>query len=235
MQNPDTTKRLWIAVPLVVFWLGSTVYAFWWFQMQDLRPFDASAETQAAVFQGGQLASKLNTLLPALSAAETGQTLPGQTISGQTMMVHFWNPGCSCNKFNNGHVRDIIAQYQANGIRFITVVKSQAGADNSQRLARAQEIFNVPALLDTSLQLDLASAPSATPAAAVVNAQGQLAYFGPYSDSAFCGSRSSSNTGASFVETALDQILEGRNPEKINTLAFGCFCEWKPGASALII
>ena len=200
-------------------WLAGTIYAFWWFQVRDLRSFDASAE-QVAVFAVDQLAEQLRVLPVTLNPSDNGQAL----------VVHFWNPDCGCNKFNNPHVRDIVDEYRDKGIRFLTVVRAQPGQDTQALLAEAEALFHAPAVLESSLKLAATSAPSATPAAAVINNQGQLAYFGPYSDSAFCGAN-----GSSFVEKTLDKLLAGNTPESVNTLAFGCFCQWKPGTSAHLI
>jgi hypothetical protein len=145
-------------------------------------------------------------------------------------VVHFWNPDCGCNKFNNPHVREIVEQYSKQGIRFLTVVKTQPGQNQQASLTQAETLFNIPAVLEGSLQMDSSSAPSATPAAAVINKQGQLAYFGPYSDGAFCGA-----TGGSFVEKTLDRVLEGTITESSKTLAFGCFCQWKQDVSTQVI
>lgn len=216
MQHAASDRqRLTIAIPLVVCWLAGTVYAFWWFQARDLRGFDAGTGVEAASFDGRQLATKLQTLV----------TDPDATR--QTLMVHFWNPECACNRFNNPHVRNIIEQYQAQGIRFITVVRTQADSDDRQVLARAEQLFDVPAVPASKLNLDIGSLPGATPAAAVLGIEGQLAYFGPYSDSAFCATN-----GRSFVENALDEVLAGIKSKTKNTLAFGCFCQWNPGTNS---
>ncbi|BFM13364.1 DUF6436 domain-containing protein [Simiduia litorea] len=61
----------------------------------------------------------------------------------------------------------------------------------------------------------------ATPAVALVSAQGQLAYFGPYSDSLLC------SLGDGLVEPLLDQLLLGYLPDVIHTTGVGCFCTQK--------
>jgi thiol-disulfide isomerase/thioredoxin len=204
MENSIPNKRLWIALPLLFSWLAGTVYAFWWFQVRDLRPFAPQGE-QMAVFEGEQLAGKLVELLRRESADTTGKTV----------VVHFWNPDCACNKFNDPHVRQIIDQYRASGVQFVTVATH---GQNPQQIAeRARAIFDTPVLIGASL-----SSPKVTPAAAVLTAGGQLAYFGPYSEGAFCGAN-----GGAFVEKALDAVLDGNNPQELNTLAFGCFCQDK--------
>jgi hypothetical protein len=59
---------------------------------------------------------------------------------------------------------------------------------------------------------------AAAPAALVFDAAGRLAYFGPYSDAADCG------TSNGFVERALDALLAGRPPSPLRPLGVGCFC-----------
>ncbi|KAE8236751.1 hypothetical protein A4X03_0g9338, partial [Tilletia caries] len=61
----------------------------------------------------------------------------------------------------------------------------------------------------------------ASPAVAIWDGQGQLAYFGPYSEGLTC---SSSN---SFIEPILEALAEGRKVDASNTLAVGCFCDWQ--------
>ncbi len=55
---------------------------------------------------------------------------------------------------------------------------------------------------------------------AIWNAQGELAYFGPYSEGAVCTS------GNSFIEPILDALVQGRQVNATHTLAVGCYCPW---------
>ena len=61
----------------------------------------------------------------------------------------------------------------------------------------------------------------ASPAVAVWDSLGRLAYFGPYSEGAVCTSANS------FVEPVLDALLAGRPVLAPQTLASGCFCAWR--------
>jgi len=61
----------------------------------------------------------------------------------------------------------------------------------------------------------------ASPAVAIWDRQGQLAYFGPYSEGAVC---TSSN---SFIEPILDALIAEHPVNASNTLAVGCFCDWQ--------
>jgi hypothetical protein len=58
----------------------------------------------------------------------------------------------------------------------------------------------------------------AAPAALVFDAAGRLAYFGPYSDAADCG------TSNGFVERTLEALLAGRPAPPLRPLGVGCFC-----------
>ena len=60
----------------------------------------------------------------------------------------------------------------------------------------------------------------ASPAVAIWDHEGRLAYFGPYSEGAVC---TSSN---SFIEPILEALADGRPVSAGNTLAVGCFCQW---------
>lgn len=62
----------------------------------------------------------------------------------------------------------------------------------------------------------------ASPAVAIWDRDGRLAYFGPYSEGAVC---TSSN---SFIEPILEALLQGRPVDATHTLAVGCYCPWTP-------
>ena len=66
--------------------------------------------------------------------------------------------------------------------------------------------------------------PPSSPAVGVVNSDGQLVYFGPYS----LGARCAPDKGK-FVEKVLDRLQKEKQAVKkqLNTLAVGCFCPWR--------
>jgi hypothetical protein len=73
------------------------------------------------------------------------------------------------------------------------------------------------ALSDTKLKAMISS----TPSAAVLRPGEGITYFGPYSEGAMC-----SRQNGSFVETVLDASLGGNVSAQLNSLAFGCYCDW---------
>jgi len=182
-----------------------------------LRSFEANAATagdQVLTFDLQQMMKLLDQVNPDMLATATAPPL----------VLHFWNPDCDCNRFNTPHVRRIIERYAQQGVRFVTVTTTAPGTDRQALLAEAKNLFGVPAVLAGDINLDL-SGLATSPAAAVIASGGELAYYGPYSDSAFCGAN-----GSAFVEKTLDGILSGQAVQARKALAFGCFCPWTTAA-----
>lgn len=130
---------------------------------------------------------------------------------GAIRLVHFWDPACPCNLGNQQHLAELVERFGARGVHFHAVQKP-----GSQ--GRLPAILNsIPTLnaLPGSAQLP------ASPAVAIWDQRGQLAYFGPYSEGATC---TSSN---SFIEPVLEALLAGRPVQATQNLAVGCFCDWR--------
>lgn len=204
-----TARRLRLAVPLVIAWLVAMVAAFWWFEFRPLRPF---TQDQAVVFAGEPLRARLASLV-AVSAPVVAT------------VVHFWDPGCACNRFNEAHVRELMAGYGRRGVRFVVLVRSRG--DAAAALQRAREIFRDPAVAEIRLVEPQRVQLPSSPAVAVLDAGGGLAYFGPYSVGAVCGVKN-----GAFVETTLDGLFRGDRRAQLNMLAVGCFCPWQADAVA---
>ena len=129
---------------------------------------------------------------------------------GPIRVVHFWDPACPCNVGNQQHLGDLISQFAGQGVTFHVVQKAGSHGQLPANLASLQPIANLPG----SEQLP------ASPAVAIWDRQGNLAYFGPYSEGAVC------NAGNSFIEPILKALLAGRRVTASNTLAVGCYCPW---------
>ena len=61
----------------------------------------------------------------------------------------------------------------------------------------------------------------ASPAVAIWDHHGVLAYFGPYSSGMTCGQ------GFDFIKIVLEKLSQNENPQWVNNQGFGCFCQWK--------
>lgn len=198
-----------ILAGLITFlWLIGTGYAFWWFQARDLRPFDLQA---ANLIEEQELSLSLTQLLTTLK----------QKHPDDAYLVHFWQPDCSCNRFNQTHVNDIANKYQEKNFQLVTIVRPHPDYSDQQIINMAKEQFGSNVIIDHQKLLTGAARIPATPAAAVLDKTGKLAYFGPYSDSTFCGVG-----GTAFVERVADLLVQGEVTSLLNTMVFGCFCNW---------
>lgn len=195
MSTEITTGRRHAAIALVAVWAVGTVIAFWWFEFRNLRAF---LPEEAVMFRSEQLGHDL-----ALQLEGTPREGP--------LLVHFWDPGCPCARFATPHLREIMDRYQAQGVRFVVLTPGTV------REEEAREVFGADAEIRMAGPLN----PLSSPAAALLDTDGHLAYFGPYSEGAGCTA-----ADGGFVETVLDQLQTGQNPRQINTLAVGCFCRW---------
>lgn len=210
-------KQNWFAGILVAVWLLSTVVAFWWFQFRNIQVFDAEALThQAVFFQSGELGPRLENLVKASYNKENKAAIS---------VIHFWDPGCPCSRFNEVHVKNIISTYAAKNVQFTIVVKGSTAEVRNERMRLAQQVFQGFAVKEIRDDWPLQNGPPSSPAVAVINRQGQLVYFGPYS----LGARCAPDKGQ-FVETVLDTLDSKNNSaskKQLNTLAVGCFCPWR--------
>lgn len=124
-----------------------------------------------------------------LAARLTGAAPGPQPLT----LVHLRDPDCGCNQAADTQVEDLRRQYAARGLRVATVAVHAGGPQAPRWL-------------------------SATPAAALLDADGALLYLGPVADAGFCSRR------ATPVSRALDSAIAGVRAPARPTLATGCFC-----------
>lgn len=133
---------------------------------------------------------------------------------GPIRLVHFWDPACPCNVGNQQHLAELIERYAPRGVAFYAVQKPGTRGRLPDVLAGLRPIAQLPG----------ADRLPASPAVGIWDAQGRLAYFGPYSEGATC---TSSN---SFIEPILEALAQGRSVDATHTLAVGCYCPWSDTA-----
>lgn len=137
--------------------------------------------------------------------------LPAQLAGpGHIRLVHFWDPACPCNVGNQQHLAELITRFAPQGVDFYAVQKPGSHGQLPDTLKSMQTLPSLPG----------ADQLPASPAVAIWDAQGKLAYFGPYSEGAVCTS------GNSFIEPILDALVQGRHVQATHTLAVGCYCPW---------
>lgn len=130
---------------------------------------------------------------------------------GPIRVVHFWDPGCPCNVGNQQHLGELVQAYAPRGVQFYAVQKAGSQGHLPANLQALQPLAGVAG----------SEGLPASPAVAIWDREGRLAYFGPYSEGALC---TSSN---SFIEPILEALAAGRPVRAQSNLAVGCFCDWR--------
>lgn len=118
------------------------------------------------------------------------QPLP-EHLRGAIRIAHILDPNCPCARFSHQHITDMEEAY--------------AGKVNFSRWQ------DLPSNFVKNVEIP------ASPAVAVWDSRGDLAYFGPYSGGAFCGE------GEDFVDSVINMIRQNENPRWINHDALGYF------------
>ncbi|MBK5531822.1 thiol-disulfide isomerase [Pseudomonas sp. TH08] len=129
---------------------------------------------------------------------------------GPIRLVHFWDPACPCNVGNQQHLTEMVEQFSAKGVEFFAVQRTGSHGQLPATLSRLKTI----AVLPGSEQVP------ASPAVAIWDRNGKLAYFGPYSEGLTC------NSSNSFIEPILNALTDDRPVDVTHTLAVGCYCPW---------
>lgn len=161
-----------------------------WFQSRYLRPFS----DQTAIFAGDML------------------SLPDELAGpGRIRLVHFWDPACPCNVGNQQHLAELVERFGAGGgVDFYAVQKPGSHGQLPTTLNAIKLLAQLPG----------AEQISASPAVAIWDRDGKLAYFGPYSEGLTC------NSSNSFIEPILQALTSGRPVDATHTMAVGCYCRW---------
>lgn len=128
---------------------------------------------------------------------------------GPIRLVHFWEPSCPCNAGNQQHLAEIMREF-AGTVQFYHVQKSGSKGQLPMPLQAMRPLEGMPG----------SELLPASPAVAIFDHKGTLAYFGPYSEGAVC---TASN---SFIEPVLQALQHDRPVAAASTLASGCFCDW---------
>lgn len=131
---------------------------------------------------------------------------------GPIRVVHFWDPQCPCNKETDAHLRYLINLHRNADVEFYSVQKPGSKGEIAPFLqGRMKPLPGIQGM---------ESLP-ASPALAIWDRNGKLAYAGPYSEGLVC------NSSNSFVEPVLDALTKGRQLSLASGLAVGCYCSWQ--------
>lgn len=129
---------------------------------------------------------------------------------GAIRVVHFWDPACPCNVGNQQHLAELLEHHGPQGVQFYAVQKPGSQGQLPSTLSNLKPLERLPG----------SEHVPASPAVAIWDRGGKLAYFGPYSEGLTC------NSSNSFIEPILQALSDDRPVNAINTLAVGCYCPW---------
>lgn len=130
---------------------------------------------------------------------------------GPIRLVHFWDPACPCNVGNQQHLSELVEHFAPLGVAFYAVQKPGSSGHLPETLSTLKPLQQLPG----------GEKLPASPAVAIWDSAGKLAYFGPYSSGLTC------NSSNSFIEPILNALVSGRSVNASNNMAVGCFCDWK--------
>ena len=117
------------------------------------------------------------------------------------VIMHFMDPDCPCNRFSIPHIAEL---------------KSQLG----QQVHHLEHVNN-QRTDQLAIGTALAKIVPATPAVAIWDTEGELRYFGPYSNGSVCGN------GDDMIIYTLEQISDGSDMRWLSQEYVGCVCPWK--------
>lgn len=186
---------------LIGIWAVFIIFSFWYFQARNIKIFDEFSllHTYQNVSEHAALKEKIIQQL-GIKISLTNKTL-----------IHFHWPECDCNNISASHIKEINQKYSAQGFDIYLVTVSGA---NQQKIIDELSIGNI---IEIESFFELGWLP-ALPAVAIFD-QSRLAYLGPYSSGTFCGPSNS------YVELTLKLLRQGNNPQLVNGLEKGCYCQ----------
>lgn len=191
MTAPSLARRRTVLLALIAVVCAAAVWlGYKWFEARYVRAFSE----QTALFAGDTLR-----LPPELAGP------------GRIRVVHIWDPACPCNVGNQQHLSELAEHFAGGGgVDFYALQKPGTQGQLPANLGAIKLLESLPG----------AERITSTPAVAIWDRQGHLAYFGPYSEGLVCNSQNS------FIEPILQALEADRPIDATHTMAVGCYCPW---------
>lgn len=146
-------------------------------------------------------------------------SLPFLESNKKPTLIHFFNPNCTCSKFNFEHFKFLSRKYEST-INFVVAIHLKE--DESYDLNSIKNEFGstVQVINDSSKEIAEQLGVYATPQAVIINENSQVYYRGNYNKARFCTSKPTN-----FVELSLMAVLNKQElpifDEKA-TIPYGC-------------
>lgn len=175
------------------------------------------AVSVGAIFWNTELKYSLPTPVPAgYRPVENGTVIHQDLlVSNKPKLFHFFNPSCPCSRFNMRYFKSLVKNY-GNQVDFaVVLVNSKAYTPNE---IREKYELDIPVVEDMGLAKECGV--YSTPQAAIIDANGKLAYRGNYNRSRYC-----TDQKTNYAEQALTALLLHQVNKKFDlfaTRSYGC-------------
>lgn len=203
-----------------------------------MKTFVAATVSLAALALAGsaQAEVKVGAPAPGFSVADSmGKTRTLDEFKGKTVVLEWHNNGCPYVKkhYGTGNMQALQKKYTREGVVWLSVASSPEGAQGyvtaAEANAYAKDAGASPSavLLDHKSEISRAYDARNTPLMVVIDAKGQVAYYGAIDD------RPTTNPedvkGArNYVTQALDEMKSGKPVSVASTRPYGCYVKYAP-------
>jgi len=154
------------------------------------------------------------------------------TAQGKIVVLQWFNPDCPyvVKHYQKGQpntFNDMATKYAGKDVVILAVSSNAPGTQGSgvERVNKARKDWNItyPVVMDEAGTIGKSFDAKNTPAMAVINKDGTLAYFGAIDDD-----RGPDKPGATnYVTKAVDELLAGKPVTTSETKAYGCSVKYK--------
>lgn len=172
----------------------------------------------AAIFWYNEWVYKIPTPVPAgYENVENGKKvdLPASLeIHSRPLLIHFFNPGCPCSRFNMAHFRALEKEFR-DKVSFAIVVMSEE--THTEKEIQEKFDVNIPVLFDTAMAAGLGV--YSTPQAVIVDTTQRLYYRGNYNRTRYCTDKKTE-----YARLALNSLLQNDTVvfNEFALTAYGC-------------
>ncbi len=194
------------------------------------------AAGQLAAAEPSSAADEVSELTPASLPAPDGELVPlFDSSEAKVTVVCFLGTECPLAKVYGPRLNDMAERFAGHGIRFIGVNSNRQDSMEELREYQTQHGIEFPVVKDFDQSVAIDFGATRTPEVFVVTAAGRILYRGRIDDQYQPGV-SRSEAKVDDLQTAIEQILDGRPVSQPVTDAVGCLIgfpdEGAPGADS---
>lgn len=220
-------KQLWSLVAVAAIAMSASVVA-----QEGSKPAAKPSEKQVQPAQDGKkdvkkakAELKIGEKAPEFSLKDTeGKEHSLSSLSGKIVVLEWFNPDCPFvvkQHEKTSVMADLVKKY-GDKVTFLAINSSAPGKQGSgtERNSKAKTDWKIdfPILLDETGEVGKAYQSKNTPTMYIVDAKGNLAYWGAIDDDS--GAEKAGKTN--YVAKALDELLAGKPVSQSKTKPYGC-------------